>query len=155
MVAVAIIDKEKIDEAYRYGLVKPNEFYFIRDNIIAREIYLRTNSSSMWDWALSKKAEDFYFKNSKELTIQSAIVDLAQSSPEKLLIDLDDIRLLILSDVAAKKAALVRDLGDLNKSDIVSGSIFADKDSIRALEYLLKYKKGLWELLSYIEDNQE
>lgn len=151
MAAFATIDKEKIDEAYRYGLVKPNEYSYIRDNIIMREIYLRTEDF-MWKFKFGKDSiYKFYFNKTLNNDISKAITEMAYAESTDLLIDIDDIRLLVLADVAANKAVLVRDLGDLNKSDLVSGSISADKETIRSLEYLLKYKKGMWELLSYIE----
>lgn len=151
MTALANIDKEKIDEAYRFGLVKPNEYSYIRDNIIMREIFLRTQDL-MWKFNFKYNGvSNFYFKQTLNPDISEAILEMAYKESKELLIDLDDVRLLVLADVATKKASLVRDLGDLNKSDLVSGGIFADKETIRALEYLLKYKKGMWELLSYIE----
>lgn len=154
MVAFATIDKEKIDEAYRYGLVKPNEYSYIRDNIIMREIFLRTQEM-MWNFRFNKTSvSDFYYKKTGISDLSQAILSLIYTEDETLLIDIDDIQLAILSDIATKKAILVRDLGDLNKSDLVSGSITGDKESVRALEYLLKYKKGMWELLSYIQEEQ-
>lgn len=154
MVAFATIDKEKIDEAYRYGLVKPNEYSYIRDNIVMREIFLRTQEMR-WNFRFNKTSvSDFYCKKTGLSDLSQAILSLIYAEDETLLIDIDDIQLAILSDIATKKAILVRDLGDLNKSDLVSGSIVGDKDSIRALEYLLKYKKGMWELLSYIQEEQ-
>lgn len=36
-----VVNKESIDEAYRNGLVKPNEYEAIRDNLIDRELFLR------------------------------------------------------------------------------------------------------------------
>lgn len=152
MVAFATIDKEKIDEAYRYGLVKPNEYSYIRDNIVMREIFLRTQEM-MRNFKFSKTSiSDFYCRKTGHTDLLQAILSMVYAEDENLLIDVDDIQLAILSDIATKKAMLVRDLGDLNKSELVSGNIIGDKDSIRALEYLLKYKKGMWELLSYIQE---
>ncbi len=152
MTILATIDKEKVDEAYRFGLVKPNEYSYIRDNIIMREIFLRTEDL-LGKFKFGKNIVfNFYKQLTDRTNISDAILDLAYQESEDLLIDIDDIRLLVLSDVAYKKATLVRDLGDLNKSSLVTGGIVADKDTIRALEYLLKYKKGMWELLSYIEE---
>lgn len=152
MTIIATIDKEKIDEAYRYGLVKPNEYSYIRDNIIMKEIFLRTQDL-LGKFRFSKDCvHAFYLNKTNNLDISKAIIQMAYDESDDLLIDADDIRLLTLSDVAARKATLVRDLGDLNKSEFVVGSISADKDTIRALEYLLKYKKGMWELLSYLEE---
>lgn len=152
MATYATIDKEKIDEAYRFGLVKPNEYAYIRDNIIMREIFLRTEDL-LHKFVFGRDiVSQYYLKDNQHQNLSEAILDLAYKEDESLLIDIDDVRSLVLSDVAFKKASLVRDLGDLNKSNLVTGSIVADKDTVRALEYLLKYKKGMWELLSYIEE---
>lgn len=152
------INKEYIDEAYRYGLVKPNEYETIRDNIIAREIFLRAQCiSSKIELTLPAfhgrdLIEDFYLRKTGYINIKDAILHLAYNESDILLIDQDDISILILADVAYTRACKVRDLGDVNKSTYLDGIILADKDTIRSLEYLVKYKRGLWDLLECLKE---
>lgn len=160
MAIYGTVSKESIDEAHKNGLVKPNEYKAIRDNLIAREIFLRANELStkldkLFDLFIKRDLiEEFYLKETGYIDLNLAIIDLAYNSPESLLLDQMDINLLILSNVAYSKALLVRDLGDINKSKHLDGNIFADKDTIRSLDYLTKHKRGLWDLLEYLkEDN--
>lgn len=155
---LGVVNKDSIDAVHKNGLVKPNEYEAIRDNVIAREIYLRAEKLSLKsDKFLSVLLDtnffqDFYFLQTGINETKSAIIYLAYNDPETLLLDQDDIAVLILSDVAYSKAMLVRDLGDINKSNHLDGMILADKDSLRALEYLTKHKRGLWDLLQYLKE---
>lgn len=157
----ATVDRDKIDEVYKLGLVKPNEYESIRDNLIERELFLRHESLSYklelfysvllgWEWG-----HIYYFLETGYSDLKTAILDLAYNDPEKLLIEADDIRTLVLADVAYNKAVKVRDLGDVNRSDCVTDQIIADKETIRSLEYLIRYKRGLWDLLDYLKTEEE
>lgn len=156
-----VVNKESIDEAYRNGLVKPNEYESIRDNLIDRELFLRHQDfSSKLDYFLLVLkgypiTEMFYLRETGFLDLKDAILYLAYNEPEKLLIEMDDISTMVLADVAFNKASKVRDLGDLNRSKIVEGDIFADKETIRSLEYLTRYKRGLWDLLECLKEEDE
>lgn len=155
------VNKESIDEAYRNGLVKPNEYESIRDNLIAREIFLRSESlSKRTDYFLLTLKRfpvlnSFYLKKTGFISAKEAIIHLAYNEPDELLIDEEDISTLILSDVAFNKATRVRDLGDLNRSRHIEGNIFADKETIRSLEYLIRYKRGLWDLLECLNEEMK
>lgn len=156
-----VVNKESIDEAYRNGLVKPNEYEAIRDNLIDRELFLRHQEfSQRLDYFLLvlkgyPLSEMFYISETGILDIKDAILHLAYNEPEKLLIEMDDISTMVLADVAFNKASRVRDLGDLNRSKLVEGAIFADKETIRSLEYLTRYKRGLWDLLECLKQEDE
>lgn len=159
MVAVGVINKDSIDQAHKNGLVKPNEYETIRDSVIAKELYLRSlELSTKLDLFLrlvvdkEDAIETFYLKQSGYLNTKSAIIHLAYNEPETLLLEQDDISLLILADVAYQRATSVRDLGDINKSKHLDGIILADKDSMRSLDYLIKHKRGLWDLLEYVKE---
>ncbi len=156
-----VIKTESIDEAYRSGLVKPNEYQAIRDNLIDREIFLRHQEYSQ---KLDKfiftllgypLVDVFYYRLTGLPTIRDAILDLAYNNPDKLLIEVDDVSTMVLADVAYTKACRVRDLGDLNRSSLVTGDIFADKETIRSLEYLTRYKRGLWDLLECLKEEEK
>lgn len=157
----ATINKEKIDEVYKSGIVKPNEYECIRDNLIEREMYLRYEQASkridkFFSIIQGKQICDmFYHEETKIQNVKDAIINLAYNSPEKLLIEKDDIGILILADVAFNRASRVRDLGDLNRSKLVEGDILADKETVRSLEYLTKYKRGLRDLLECLAEEEE
>jgi hypothetical protein len=147
------INRESIDEVYRNGLVKPNEYESIRDNIIDRELYLRHEAFSYklnYFFLVLQKiplCEFFYISQTGIFDVKEAILYMAYNTPEELLIEVDDVSTMVLADVAYNKACKVRDLGDLNRSKLVQGDIYADKETIRSLEYLTRYKRGLWDLL--------
>lgn len=156
-----VIKTESIDEAYRSGLVKPNEYQAIRDNLIDREIFLRHQDFShrIDKFILILEGYPvvnvFYFKETGIADLREAILALAYTDPEKLLIEVDDVSTMVLADVAYNKACKVRDLGDLNRSSIVTGDIIADKETIRSLEYLTRYKRGLWDLLECLKEEEK
>jgi len=156
-----VVKTESIDEAYRSGLVKPNEYQAIRDNLIDRELFLRHQEYS---YKIDKFllilegypiVDMFYFKETGIFDLREAILHLAYNEPDKLLIEVDDVSTMVLADVAYNKASKVRDLGDLNRSSLVSGDIFADKETIRSLEYLTRYKRGLWDLLECLKEGDK
>lgn len=155
------VNKDSIDEAYRNGLVKPNEYEAIRDNLIDRELFLRHEElSRKLDYFLLvlkgyPLSEIFYISETGLLDVKEAILYLAYNEPEKLLIEVDDVSTMVLADVAYQKACKVRDLGDLNRSKLVQGDIFADKETIRSLEYLTRYKRGLWDLLECLNEEDK
>lgn len=159
MTIYGTVNKESIDQVHRNGLVKPNEYKAIRDSVILKEVNLRVTELSQkmdrfFDVILGKDlVEEFYLKETGYFDKESAVLDLVYNSPESLLLEQDDINLLILADVAYKKALKVRDLGDVNKSKHLLGEIFADKETFRSLDYLTKHKRGLWDLLGHLEDN--
>lgn len=156
-----VVSRESIDEAYKHGVVKPNEYVFIRDNLINREIFLRYESFSrkinnfLFVLMGCDVCAKFYQQHTQATSLQEAVLYLAYNDPDKLLIEKDDVGILILADVAFNKASKVRDLGDLNKSKLIDGNIFADKETIRSLEYLTKYKRGLWDLLECATEEEK
>lgn len=160
MSVYGVIDRESVDEVFKNGLVKPNEYEFIRDNILGRELFLRKELiESQLDLFLlglqgHQLIERFYLSETGIFDLKSSIIHLAYNDPDKLLIDQDDIATLILSDVAHSKALKVRDLGDINKSRLLVGEVLADKETFRSLEYLTKYKRGLWDLLDYLTEEK-
>lgn len=151
------IKKELVDECFKRGLVKPNEFRAIVDELVHKELYERyeyfqqknLTVNFLKDLFQKNVIESYYEDKSLAPTIVEQIVDLARNDSESLLIDFLDKKTLFVAHTLHKKAKLVRDCGDMMESNISDGQdLLVDKETLMAVEYLLKYKNSVYELLN-------
>lgn len=159
------INRRSVDECYQTGLVKPNEFRQIYTNIIEKEIALRLESMTIGDkwkmfrqwqneenWLLSQYSDYSY----SQTDLYQAIMELAGNEPERLLINAEEAKLLFLSSIFHKRAALVRDCSDLLNNDMaVEDEIYVDKETLRAMEYIKKYVSGGRAVLATLQETEE
>lgn len=143
------INRTGIETCYQLGMVKPNEFRQIFMNILQKELQLRLEAASVLDVFKTLFTKENYFVNLyQDLSdckedLAQCIINLASSEPEKLLIEEEEAKKLFLSHVFYKKALLVRDCSDIFKHDLVDEkSIFVDKETLRAIEYLSTHATG-------------
>lgn len=150
------IKKELVDECFKKGLVKPNEFRGIVDELVHKELFERyeemKNKNLTFNFIYhvfnNNIIEKFYKDKSKEKDVVEQIADLAKREPETLLIDSLDSRTLFVAHTLHRKAKLVRDCGDMLESNISDGEdLLVDKETLLAVDYLLKYKNTVYDLL--------
>lgn len=192
------IKREVIDECYKLGLVKPNEFLALRDYLINKQLQFMKNQARNYVGvsdkiskgrgvisSLSRKFKEYFgfiepkadreelhfiletrlclgidsWESSSTEKLSKAVLNTARSVKFDLLMGLtvDEVKMMLLSDNVYKKTLKVRDLGDLNRSVVVeeNAPIYADKETVWAVEYILKHKEALWGLLSYYRKNAE
>lgn len=152
------IKKEVVDGCFKKGLVKPNEFKSIVDEYVHKELYNRyeyfQNKNITFQFLrdlFSGNIIEKYYQDlcpiQKELPAQ--ILELAKNNPEYLLIDPIDCKTLVVAKKFFDAAILVRNCGDMFESEMVDGQeLLVDKETLRAVDYLLKFKNSAYELLN-------
>lgn len=158
------IDKNGIDECYQAGLVKPNEFRQICSNLIEQEISLRLENLTLrqkfkmfLSWITNKNYILSYYQELSDSneSLLECIIEIAGSTPELLLLDEEDSKLLFLSNIFHKKSLLVRECSDLlNHPLAVSSKITVDKETLRAIDYLRKYTNGGKAVLKTLQEEK-
>lgn len=161
---LAEIAREGIESCYQAGLVKPNEFRQIVQNLIEKEVSLRLDSMTNrqkldmfftelagGDWILQQYQEYSYSQEG----LTECILSIVGYNSDLLLLSPEDSKLLFLSNVFHKKSLLVRDCSDvLNNSYVTEDKIFVDKETLRAIEYLCKHTRGGKAVLKTLEETK-
>lgn len=156
------VGRELVDDCYRKGVVKPNEYRQVVRNLVEKELELRKNlpiHKKVGFFWVSKdldapQSEHFYFSHSSAKTIEDAIVNIAYTYPEKLLLAQEDIQVLITADNFQKKSSLIRDCSDMLRSDYSAEDfLYVDKKVLWASEYLQKHCQAGYALLNTLTDD--
>lgn len=159
------VGRDFVDDCYKKGVVKPNEYRQIIDNIVEEELKLRGELPVIkkihFLWVKKElsvpETEHFYFANaSKDVnSVREAIVNMAYVSPTKLLITSEKVDTLILANNFYNKSRIIRDCSDMFKNRYnQDDSMLVDKKVLWASEYLQKHRQAAYDLLSLlIKDN--
>lgn len=153
------IKKDSINECFKRGLIKPNEFKSIVDEQIHKELYMRfeyfrqknLSVTFLYELFSSKCIEKYYEERStlKEGSVSDHIINLCKTCPDSLLLDPLDSRELFVANAAYQKSLVVRNCGDMLENPHSEGQdLLVDKETLRSVEYLLKYKNSIYELLN-------
>lgn len=164
MTVMVKIGREFIEEAYKSGLVKPNEYKALRDFLVQKEIEVRKlkykeTKSYLFKLGLFLQGEEETLKSQYSpigfnSLIELNIIELARrESFDSFLLPEEEVRTIKLADFTYKKAIEVRNLGDMNRCDIleVDSPIYTDKAGVRALEFLLNRKQACYDMLNMLQ----
>lgn len=163
MTVMVKVGREFIEEAYKSGLVKPNEYKALRDFLVQKEIEVRKllyKGDKRW---LAKLGLFLYgearllseqYNTHVSSSVESNIIELARrESFDSFSLTEEEVRTIKLADFTYKKAIEVRNLGDMNRCDIleVDSPIYTDKVGVRALEFLLNRKQACYDMLNMLQ----
>lgn len=163
MTVMVKVGREFIEEAYKSGLVKPNEYKALRDFLVQQEIEVRKAYYKTYSWGRVKLSLFLYgedrvlseqYNTHSTGSVEAAIIELARrESFDSFLLPEEDVRTIKLADFTYKKAIEVRNLGDMNRCDIleVDSPIYTDKVGVRALEFLLNRKQACYDMLNMLQ----
>ena len=155
------VGRDFVDDCYKKGVVKPNEYRQIVEDFVEKELKLREalpvikKVHFLWvkkDLTASE-VEHFYFANSsKEVySVTDAVIDLAYTDPSKLLLPEEDIKTLMLANKFFVKAKIIRDCSDMLKSRYVQEEVlFVDKKTLWASDFLQKHRQAAYDLLALL-----
>ncbi|QHJ83794.1 MAG: hypothetical protein [Caudoviricetes sp.] len=158
------VGRDFVDDCYKKGVVKPNEYRQIVDNFVDEELKLRKGLPIVkkvhFFWVKreldASETEHFYFANSSKdvYSVTDAIIDIAYNSPEKLLLPQESIKAMVLANKFFVKSKVIRDCSDMLKNRyITEETLLVDKKTLWASDFLQKHRQAAYDLLALLVED--